>query len=436
MKFQIPNIFKGFVPAPLQETDALLDNPGRGWYHIYTYEIGSGKPALTPVHYVGESLALVLLDIGLYREKPLDEKGLCEIRGILASFAQAGMDMILRICYDTKGEGLNREPAVVTTVIEHLGLLGPILIEFEKQIFVYQGLLVGNWGEMHGSKFLSKNYLVKLYEAFHRATQGRIPLALRRPVQYRMITPEGVERTGLGFFDDAMFSSDTHLGTFAQTGQGGSAWEEMWERDREIAFEAPFAEKVPFGGEALAGGQDSPEETLEILRSLRVSYLNSVHDVNCLERWKKMPCQTGENAEKTLYDYIGAHLGYRLLIRDVKWEKNRPEKTGRLGKHQFRVNVLNSGFAPCYRELEMKIFAENPNSSGELILLGNLVQEEPKGFFPGQETSLYCCPDSDPGAGARIYIGAREKVSGRPVFFAQISEDGPKESLFIGTIGG
>ena len=436
MRFQIPNIFKGFVPAPLKETDSLPDNPGRGWYHIYTYEIGSGKPALTPVRYAGESLALVLLDIGLYRERSLDAEGLGEIRGILDSFAQAGMDMILRICYDTKGEGLNREPAVITTVLEHIGILGPILSEYEKQIYVYQGLLVGNWGEMHGSKFLSKTHLGRLYEAFRQATQGRIPLALRRPVQYRMLTPEGVERPGLGFFDDAMFSTDTHLGTFAQVGQGGSSWEDMWERDREIAFEAPFAAKVPFGGEALSGQKDGPEETIEILRSLRVSYLNSVHDVNCLERWKGMPCQTEGSAEKTLYDYIGGHLGYRLLIQEVKWEKNRPEKTGRLGKHQFRVNVMNSGFAPCYRELEMKIYAGSPDSSKELRPLGSLVQEEPKGFLPGQETSLFCCPDPEPAAGARIYIGVREKVSGRPVYFAQISEEKPEEYLFIGTIGG
>lgn len=412
-----------------------MENPGRGWYHIYTYEIGSGNPALPPAHYTGESLALVLVNIGLYRDQPLDEKALEEIRGILSSFVQAGMDMILRICYDTKGEGLDREPAVITTVLHHIGQLGPILLEFERQIYVCQGLLVGNWGEMHGSKFVTKNFLVRLYEAFCQASRGKIPLALRRPVQYRMITPEGVERSGLGFFDDAMFSSETHLGTFAQAGQGGTAWEEMWERNREIAFEAPFSAKVPFGGEALAGEQDSPEKTIEVLRSLQVSYLNSVHDVNCLERWKKMSCPAGDGGPQTLYDYIGGHLGYRLLIREASWEKNRPEKTGRPGKNQFRVDVLNTGFAPCYRELEMKIYVEKPDSLKTLTPLGSLVQAGSKGFPPGESVSLFCCPDAEPEAGARIYIGAREKDSGKPVHFAQTSEGGG-EYLLIGTIGG
>ena len=121
----------------------------------------------------------------------------------------------------------------------------------------------------------------------------------------------------------------------SQTGQGGSAWEEMWDREREIAFEAPFAAKVPFGGEALAGNQDSPEKTMEILRSLQVSYLNSVHDVNCLERWKNMPAAAGETGAETLYDWIGAHLGYRLSIRETSWEKNRPERRDGLENISF-----------------------------------------------------------------------------------------------------
>ncbi len=434
MGFRLPNFLRGFVPASLRETYAPLDNPGRGWYHIYTYEIGSGKPVLPPMRYEGETLALLLMDIGLYREKKLDEEGLQEIRGILAAFAQAGMDMILRVCYDTRGEGLEREPAVISTVLEHMEQLGPIFLEYEKEIYVYQGLFVGNWGEMHGSKFLAKNFLARLYETFNRAVQGRIPLALRRPVQYRMLVPEGQERSGLGFFDDAMFSSDTHLGTFAQPGQGGSAWEEMWDREREIAFEAPFAAKVPFGGEALAGNQDSPEKTMEILRSFQVSYLNSVHDVNCLERWKNMPAAAGETGAETLYDWIGAHLGYRLLIRETSWEKNRPEKTGRLGKHQFRIRVLNSGFAPCYRELEIKFFRKK-GPSGEFVPFGKLVPDGREGFVPGREISLYCCPEQEPEAGDRIYIGAREKISGRTVSFAQVSEE-PGEYLFIGCFGG
>ena len=56
----------------------------------------------------GETLALVLVDIGGFRERPLDLAALENIRKILAFFEQNQRDVIFRPVYDREGKGRER----------------------------------------------------------------------------------------------------------------------------------------------------------------------------------------------------------------------------------------------------------------------------------------------------------------------------------------
>ena len=74
---------------------------------------------------------------------------------------------------------------------------------------------------------------------------------------------------------------------------------------------------------------------------MHITYLNSVHDQRLLEQWKTQTVRYHAR-QISLYDYIGLHLGYRLIIRDILWKKDK----------FLEINVENTGFADLYEEVE------------------------------------------------------------------------------------
>ncbi|MBQ2101805.1 MAG: DUF4874 domain-containing protein [Lachnospiraceae bacterium] len=340
----IKSLRTSFCEAQLAETKAALTNPGRGWYRIYTYRL-EDEAWEEPVRYDGESLALVLFNIGAGKDADLTSQALSRIDEMLGRFERLGFDLLLRICYDTEGKGMVREPSLFSQVKKHVAQLAPILKKHAKSIFVYQGLLVGSWGEMHESKFLLPAYLRELAAAFAKETEGCVRIALRKPVQYRIAFAEGVDTKPFGFFNDGILGSESHLGTFGPETAGHGAWTEIWSPQEEITFMRPFIDEVPYGGEVLTPPVDyNPERVKGILRGLRVSYLNSMHDAALLAKWKEEPYQ-GSN----FFAYVGDHLGYRFLVRKVSAKYSK--------RLELTLEVQNDGFGELYDDIELKVTA-------------------------------------------------------------------------------
>ena len=63
---------------------------------------------------------------------------------ILKRFQNAKKDIILRICYDTNGNGLSSEPSTLMRVMEHMQQLGPVVSNYAKSILVSQGIFIGS----------------------------------------------------------------------------------------------------------------------------------------------------------------------------------------------------------------------------------------------------------------------------------------------------
>ena len=202
---------------------------------------------------------------------------------------------------------------------------------------------MGSWGELHTSKFVSEKYLRQLWETFCTLTEGRLRTALRKPVQCRLVQRcEGTVERGIGCFDDAIFSSETHMGTFGIREKREAGWGEPWRREDELLFLEQLAQSVPFGGEALSGEEGmKAEDTVRRLGRLHVSYLNCVHEEERLARWRETEYAPGVS----LYDYIGAHLGYRFVVEKVSCERK--------GKAvSLMVKIVNRGFASCGEDLQ------------------------------------------------------------------------------------
>ena len=295
-----------FSQEVLEEGEEILyENPERGWYEIYTFLV---EEKIDPQElkwslHEQETLALVLLDLQKFREKPLDEQAIYNIKTILYFFASHKKDVILRPVYDREGKGLEAEPESFELVLTHLIQIGEVLEKEKHSVLVFQGFLVGSWGEMHTSAYLTEEHIRQMWDMLKIHTTDKIRVAVRTPAQWRTLIPEEKfqkrEWKALGLFDDGIFGSTTHLGTFGTMMREAAGWEKPWSRKEELEFIEQISRDFPCGGEAIA--EADPDRADQILtkdakavifemQKMHLAYLNLVHDTRILDQWKAQSC--------------------------------------------------------------------------------------------------------------------------------------------------
>lgn len=416
----------------LVESVEELPNPARGWYRIYTFcaEEKFNSEDYKKIEDNKDMLALVFIDIGAYREKKLDEEVLLNIDAILKFFTERKKDIILRIAYDHKGMAPEREPFFFSYVTDHITQLSGLLIKYARCIYVYQGMLIGNWGEMHTSRFLTNLKMRKLAALLYKCVGNESFLAVRKPSQWRIINYEEGKRedfknSRIGLFDDAVFGSATHLGTFSESKKSG-AWTESWFIEKELDFERRLCRYVPNGGEVLYDEEDAKKrsltETVDRLRLMNISYLNRAYDRKQLDMWKNMFWESsdvwsGVNA----YDYIGRHLGYRFCIRDVSMKYIK----GKNPVCTWKIAIENVGFARCYHEAAVWLLCisedEEVHSSRLSVNLDMIL--------PGETMTGVCNLVPKPGD---VYLYAERKKDKTPICFANVAKQ--QQRIFLGKL--
>lgn len=422
-----------FRGARFVETAEYLPNPGQGWYRIFTYD--AGVPFAPEETYLeGDTLALVRVGIGAFRDRPLSGRGLETLRDILRFFDENGVDLILRVAYDFEGRGLEREPELFSLVRRHMMELAPVLGEFEDRILIFQGLLVGSWGEMHQSKFLLPRWLRELEAAFRSGGNRKTWLAVRRPVFLRMLTglgefPEGLFEARRCLFNDAIGSSETDMGTYGWKERAQSSWEEPWKREDELAFMEQACAGAPFGGEVLPpeeGRSPSWRETAAGLRRARLSYLNCRHDRRVLDLWEKSVCRIwrGPWAKASLYDYIGGHMGYRFFVRRAS---ARPLEDGGL---LLTVEIENTGFGNLLQEARAELLLRDADGWSRQPL-----DWDARSWASGRRT---LCEARIPPRTGKLYLTLRREWDGRAILFSNRMEKNEQGEPMVplGSLGG
>ncbi len=401
-----------FQKAELEEAEIRGKNPARGWYTIYPFFLEK-EPDFEELYWClakEETLALVIINIGAYQERALDETALQRLCRILAFFERHSYDVILRITYDHEGNAVEREPFFFKQVLEHMRQLVPVVKEFSATVFIWQGILIGNWGEMHTSRFLSEDKMKQLWEIMRTGLENKIFQAVRRPCMWRMLHPKArdkkqwsMESTGL--FDDAIFGSESHMGTFGTESREHSGWENLWCREDELAFEEELCKYVPNGGEVVCGEEYeklfTPETSLEVLKQMHVTYLNKAYDEKILQQWK-----VWQYKNTGFYEYVGNHLGYCFCIRNVELISDL-KKDGL----QIKIAIENIGFANCYFEANVQL--EYKKDSGEQQCLN--VETDVRTWDSGKTKQICCVTDRVEGD---IYLSVRRKKDDRIVWFA------------------
>lgn len=407
--------------ADLSERPENVSNPCRGWYQIHNFQADS-EPDFGELEWCldrKDTLALVFVDIGGFRDRELDVEALRRIRRILDFFRNNGYDMILRVAYDHQGRAVEREPYFWDQVKGHMRQVGELLRDYGESIFVYQGLLTGNWGEMHTTRFQDEKKRIELWKILEEYRPKSTYAAVRRPAYWRQLHGEQQSRkseiSDMGLFDDAMFASEDHLGTFGLLSRE-NGWGEQWKREEELSFEEELCRSVPNGGEAVYGEefqtQLTPKLVEDTLRRMHITYLNKTYDSRILDIWKQWKYSGVEVWNgKSLYEYIGAHLGYRLVIRDVRFQTVRGGDEGRL-----EITVENTGFASLYQEAEFWLeSSEEENAQPESVFMKTAGKCREEVWNSGESRILLCNVSLK---AQRFWLRANRKADGACIRFA------------------
>lgn len=415
-------------PSELIESTEELYNPGRGWYQIHTFETGTPRTPEEMRSSLRDEDALVLLLIRIPAGgEALNEEEMDWIRYILKTFSEAGKDILLRFVYDLEGKGLENEPDRFAIVERHFQQLAELMGAQAQLIYVYQGILVGSWGEMHTSRYLSPEYMRRLASIFREGTGGRIYHSVRKPVQWRQLFDrEDWERAAqiakTGLYNDGILASETDLGTFGNQPGEEAGWEQSWLPLEELDFEERLCRYAPQGGEVVYGEMTekmSLEQIAGRLSRMNLSYLNRDHDKRAFEIWKKLRWEKedvwqGMNG----FDYIGRHLGYRFVVRQAVLKPKRKEM-------KLQLEIENIGFARMYEETELLLEYEDPEGNTEI----QRIETDVRNWNPGERISL--SQRLLPGVGS-YFLTMRRCQDGRAVYFS--NRQGEKGRLLLGKV--
>ncbi|MCD8346974.1 MAG: DUF4874 domain-containing protein [Lachnospiraceae bacterium] len=462
-----------FWPATLAETAAELPNPGRGWYQVYSFDVRETihEEELKWCLDTREHLAQVILDIGCCRMDDLTERELSNIRRIFDFFSSHAKQMIVRTVYDREGKGMEREPDEISQILRHIRQLGPLFAKYAPYILTLQGLLVGSWGEMHSSRYLSDENICLLAKTLWEATGGTCFLSVRKPVQKRILqaAPE-CSALAVGLYDDGLFASESHLGTFAEgrygeinsrNAQGTLIENRPWSASLELSYLNEACVRVPNGGEAPDGTSKNRydftvDEVLNTMRRMHLTYLNRVYSETVIARWKQL-CYRGKDTVYqgcSLYDYIGLHLGYRFVIEEVSgwfreermsFARNRALRFGKARKEReisggsltlhLEIRGQNVGFGNLFRAARLSLIARGADGSE----VRQPLDTNPGAWDAGQ---TFCITAECPGVAAdgkdgipwreELFLRLRQE-DGETIWFAN---QNAKNLLPIGTVFG
>lgn len=418
------------------ESSRFLKNPNRGFYYIYGFYITDDA-----VDYVSQindfysrdtdtTLALVEINLQEYRSGPVSAAGMENIRALFQALSAGGKRLIVRFLYDWEGKNPAVEPEKIGIILGHMRQMGPVLNEYEKDIFTLQGLFVGDWGEMHNTRYESDEDFRLLAQTLAHAVGPGSFLSVRTPAQWRVITLRGKNdqlAARIGLFNDGLLGSDIDLGTYDMAYQE----EERRTREQELAFQHELCTRVPNGGEVVV---DNPyndfENAARDLAMMHITYLNKEYDTQVFSKWADtVVSDKGCFAGMDGLSYMERRLGYRLLVSRVKVVRP-PFRQHVSVKADFR----NAGFAPLYTPPDLLFTLRNEEDGSVRSFPAEHHLEELTGGNDAVSTVSVDIPLDGLKKGVyRLCLSLTDPDSGDPILLANTQDSGP-DGYLLGDI--
>jgi hypothetical protein len=234
---------------------------------------------------------------------------------------------------------------------------------------------------------------------------------------------------GIGLFNDGILASEIHLGTFGELPCEEAGWVKPWKPEDEMEFEDKLCRYVPHGGEVVLGKtRPDRKKVLDTLRRMHISYLNSTHDEKMLGYWKEIKCgHRGAYKKLSLFDYVGMHLGYRFVVKDVDFSGRR--------ENRLDIMIMNVGMANLYEEADCYLVLKKGEEKRRILL-----EEDVRLWDSGEIICVSCILylkdleglESRWGFGeCQVYLGMKRKKDGHIIRFAN---RGAGEEILLGIL--
>ena len=234
-----------------EESLRFLQNPNRGFYRIYAFCITDQAvdyaAEIDRLYSVDDDTTLALIEVNLmeYRNGDISQAGLENIDALFKDLANKDKQLIVRFLYDLEGNNLLTEPDSLDIILRHMEQLREVFHRGANSIFTLQGLFVGDWGEMHNTRYESAEDLRRLAQKLADVSASR--LSVRTPAQWRTVTLDGTDpdlTPRLGLFNDGILGSDSDLGTYRLDLHE----DPLQSRAEALAFQETLCRSVPNGG--------------------------------------------------------------------------------------------------------------------------------------------------------------------------------------------
>lgn len=379
-----------FHKYPYPEITGNLNRPECGWYQLYSYHLSpdtripEDKLYVTISDDAGYSYRLALLEFNLsaYAGMELDPVAKANITEVFNTFATTKMKLIVRFLYDWDGNGMEHEPDKMVYVKTHMEQVSEILNDYKELIYTTQGIFIGSWAEMHGSRYLSTENITSLLLTYAEYTDDSIYLSVRTPTQYRTIleeltahpekygnyhvTPEELKKR-LGLFNDGLLGSLSDLGSYQEVDAATDSEKESV-RQEILDFQGELCLQVPNGGEVVNNSSlNDGAAAVKDFSSMHISYLNQVYDLEVINKWKQTIITEERDLYegKSYYDYITDHLGARFVLKDCTLNYQPFQK----GKAKGTLQLVNKGFSNLYTEKEFTLRLIHTETKKETTIL-------------------------------------------------------------------
>lgn len=433
------------------ETNKFLANNERGFYNMRGVMISDSRPVEEWVYesirteQPDETIELLQIHIGSYKDKDISVAGLEQIRRTFEAYVQREyqVSLIVRFLYDWEGNGAQSDPSSINIVLRHMEQLGEIISEYEDQIYIVQGVLVGSWAEMHSSRYLTGDNYQTLIRKMDETMPDSVFLAVRTPAYWRMAAgrkeplkeEEAWKRTEMisrmSLFNDGILGNELDCGTYGGVPENQSeSLQDRWIRADELAFQNILNLYVPNGGEAVLDNRlNDLENADQAFRTMHISYLNKAHDTEVIEKWKNTEYSNDGSVYDGLtgYEYIERHMGYRFVIRETEVTRSgwKWEPAG------ITVQIENIGYAPRYTSCVTEILIRNVKT-GELQTL--TAGTDVRKWRPGEITSFTVPLDIAEDGEYKVWLRVTGEKDKKTVLFANENPTGQDGSCLLGTI--
>lgn len=346
-----------------KETIESFDSPDCGFYDpVYISCDYNGVSDISNNYLKYNNLLHLRIDISKYSSKVNNNEDMEFTKAMLDDLSNqfekirlASASAIVRFAYDPNYDGnKNMEPAV-DMMLRHICQLQDLFYEYDNIITAIECGMVGPWGEMHSSDIANQETYNKLINAYLNFTPNNIPILLRRPqflysyYGYNIDTLNSFKldsNNRLGVYNDGYLGSSTDLGTYK-------------DRDVEVNWLSMVNKYLPYGGEVTIPTSEFNllENCNEEMELLGLSYLNEYWNDQVVNRWKNTKYNLDNELYKdaTQFTYIRNRMGYRLVLRDVKYDIT--------SKNNFNIyfNIDNVGFGNLLNDKTYTLILKNEN---------------------------------------------------------------------------